>query len=238
MRRYGQFCPVAKAAEVFCERWTPLVIRELVWGSTRFSEIQRGVPLMSPSLLTRRLRTLEEEGVVERRHAEGSGAATYHLTEAGREFAPMIQALGIWGQRWSRRDLREDEIDLDLLVWALERSVDATAFGARRAVVEIDFTDAPANKRRWWFLNEGGKCVLCIDDPGFGIDLYLAATVADMTYVLRGDLSLAQVLETDRLEAIGELSARKALGPWRSLSPLSKIPSARADGWPKVEISA
>lgn len=228
MRRYGQFCPVAKAAEVFCERWTPLVIRELAWGSTRFSEIQRGVPLMSPSLLTRRLRALEAEGIVER--PPGGG---YALTEAGREFAPLVDALGVWGQRWTRRELRPDEVDLGLLVWAIERSADASAF-ERRAVVEIDFTDAPAHKRRWWFLNEAGDCVLCLDDPGFGVDLYLAATVADLTYVIRGDLSLTRALDSGRLEAIGGRAERARLAAWINVSPLAQVPTARADRGPPV----
>src|SRR5215510_9953586 len=106
MKHYGQFCPVAKAAELFCEKWTPLILRDLAWGATRFSELQRGVPLMSPTLLSRRLKQLEAEGIIERRPAPSRGA-TYHLTRAGLEFVPVIEALGVWGQRWSRRALAD-----------------------------------------------------------------------------------------------------------------------------------
>ncbi len=230
MRRYGQFCPVAKAAEVFCERWTPLVIRDLAWGATRFSELHRGVPLMSPTLLSRRLKQLEAEGIVERRPAASGRGHTYHLSEAGQEFAPIIEALGVWGQRWTRRDLMDDEINLDLLVWAIERSVRADAFASLPAVVQVDFTDAPDHKRTWWFLNEADGCHLCIDDPGFEIDLYLAATVADLTRVIRGDVALPRALDDGRLEAIGSAAARASLPAWLNLSPLAAVTSRRGDG--------
>lgn len=220
MRRYGQFCPVAKTAEVFCQRWTALILRNLSWGATRFSEIQRGVPMMSPTLLSQRLRQLEAEGIVDRRRA-GRGWR-YHLTDAGQEFTPIIEAMGVWGQRWARRELDEGEIDLDLLLWGLERSARPDAFG-RRAVVEIDFTDQPAGKRLWWFLNDEGRCQLCIDDPGGGVDLYLSATVADMIRVYRGDIGLAAALGDGRLEAIGDAAARRALSRWLNLSPLSRV---------------
>ncbi len=173
MNSYGQFCPVAKAAEVFCARWTPLILRDLAGGATRFSELKRGIPLASPSLLTTRLRELEAEGIIERRRSAGGSSWTYHLTRAGEEFTPVVLALGTWGQRWTRRDLEEHEIDLDLLLWAMEKAVHPDAFGDGRTVVEVDVTDQPRNKRRWWFLNEDGRCELCVKDPGFDVALYI-----------------------------------------------------------------
>ena len=223
MKSYGQFCPVAKAAELFCERWTPLIVRDLAAGATHFSELQRGVPLMSPTLLSKRLKQLEAEGIVEARPQAGGRGRTYHLTEPGREFIPLVIALGTWGQRWSRRQLVEGEIDLGLLVWALERSVDATAFSRPQSVVRIEFTDQPEGARLWWFINRDGACEICLQDPGFEVDLYLAATLPDMIYIVRGDLPLTRALASGRLEAIGTARARKALRAWLNLSPLSKI---------------
>jgi DNA-binding HxlR family transcriptional regulator len=225
MRSYGQFCPVAKAAELFCERWTPLILRDLAAGATRFSELQRGVPLMSPSLLSKRLKELQAEGVVEIRPLRNGRGSSYHLTAAGREFVPLVVALGTWGQRWSRRQLAEGEIDLGLLVWALERSVDASAFGKPQSVVRIEFTDQPEGARLWWFVNRDGACELCLKDPGFEVDLYLAATLADMIYIVRGDLPLTRALDCGRLEAIGAARARKALRAWLNLGPLTKVKS-------------
>ncbi len=227
MQGYGQFCPVAKAAELFCEKWTPLIVRDLACGAKRFSELQRGVPLMSPTLLSRRLKQLEAERIVERRPDPGGKTWTYHLTAAGREFVPVIEALGVWGQRWSRRQLAEGEIDLSLLVWALERSVDGSAFGAERTVIRLEFTDQPPAKRYWWFVNDGGSVELCLEDPGFDTDLYLACALPDMIYLVRGDLALSRALSTGRLDAHGDANKRRALRSWLNLSPLASIPSQR-----------
>lgn len=226
MKSYGQFCPVAKAAELFCERWTPLIIRDLATGATRFSEIHRGVPLISPTLLSRRLKQLETEGIVERRRAGKTW--TYYLTPAGQEFAPLVEALGVWGQRWSRRELAENEIDLGLLLWAIERSAKADAFGDGRTVVRLELTDQPAHKHHWWFVNEKGVCQLCLHDPGFEVDLYLACTLPDIIYIVRGDLSLGEAQSSDRLEVIGAKAIRARFETWLNLSPLATIPSARA----------
>jgi DNA-binding HxlR family transcriptional regulator len=227
MKGYGQFCPVAKAAELFCEKWTPLILRDLAIGATRFSELQRGVPLMSPTLLSRRLKQLEAEGVVERKPSGNARSSTYHFTPAGREFIPVIEALGVWGQRWSRRELAENEIDLGLLLWALERSVDAGGLGPGRTVVRLELTDQPARKRHWWFVNDEGRVELCLKDPGFDTDLYLACSLPDMIYLMRGDLTLAHALACDRLEVHGETSKRRALKAWLNLSPLASVKSQR-----------
>jgi DNA-binding HxlR family transcriptional regulator len=229
LRSYGQFCPIAKAAELFCERWTPLILRDLAAGATRFSELQRGVPLMSPSLLSKRLRELEAEGVIECRAQPSGRGRTYHLTAAGREFVPLVVGLGTWGQRWSRRQLEAGEIDLGLLVWALERSVDASAFGTPQSVVRLEFTDHPAGGRFWWFVNRDGTCEICLEDPGFEVDLYLAATLPDMIYIVRGDLPLTRALDSGRLEAIGSARMRKALRRWLNLSPLAKVKPQRQE---------
>jgi DNA-binding HxlR family transcriptional regulator len=228
MKSYGQFCPVAKAAELFCERWTPLIVRDLAAGATRFSELQRGVPLMSPTLLSRRLKQLESEGIVVRRRSPTGKTWTYHLTPAGAEFVPLVETLGVWGQRWSRRQLAAHEVDLGLLIWSLERSVDPNAFGPQRCVVQLRFTDQPTGKQLWWFVNEGGACELCLHDPGFEVDLHLACSLTDMIYIVRGDLSLSRAIASDRLEAIGSARVRRALRRWLNLGPLTKIESQRA----------
>ena len=228
MKSYGQFCPVAKAAELFCERWTALIVRDLAGGGARFSELQRGVPLASPTLLSRRLHQLEAEGVVERRRSASGGRWTYHLTPAGQEFVPIVEALGIWGQRWSRRELAEHEMDLGLLVWALEKGAHPDAFGVARSLVELEFKDQPPNKRRWWFLNEHGRCQLCLEAPGFEVDLYLTVSLREMIRIWRGDLTVAAALDQGRLEAHGTTAALRALPRWLAISVLAQVPSRRA----------
>jgi DNA-binding HxlR family transcriptional regulator len=227
MKRYGQFCPVAKAAEVFCERWTPLILRDLALGATRFSELQRGVPLASPTLLSSRLKQLEKEGIVCRRKSASGGNWTYHLTPAGEELTPIVMSLGVWGQRWSRRELAEHEIDLGLLLWAMERCTKPGAFGTSRTVVELTFTDQIEKKRHWWFLNEGGHCELCLKAPDQEIGLFLETTLPDMIHIWRGDVPLARALESGRLLAHGRSDLRRALGDWLGISPLADIASKR-----------
>ena len=227
MKSYGQFCPVAKAAELFCERWTPLIIRNLALGATRFSEIHRGVPLMSPTLLSQRLKQLEVEGVIERRRA--GKAWTYHLLPAGGEFVPLVLGLANWGQRWARRQLADEEVDLGLALWMIEFGVRPDAFGERQAVVKLEFSDQPKAKQHWWFVNQGDACELCLDDPGFDVDLYLTATLPDMIYIVRGDLPLSRALASGRLEVHGPARMRRALSKWLNLGPHTKIKSRRAD---------
>ncbi|NNF80796.1 MAG: helix-turn-helix transcriptional regulator [Rhizobiales bacterium] len=229
MKSYGQFCPVAKAAELFCERWTPLIVRDLAFGASRFSELQRGVPLMSPTLLSRRLKQLEAEGVVERRRSDTGKSWTYHLTTAGVEFVPLVETLGVWGQRWSRRQLAEAEIDLGLLLWTLERSVKANAFGKERAVIHLHFSDQSSGKDRWWFVNYMDKCELCLEDPGYEVDLYLTCSLPDMIYLVRGDLTLAAAMNTDRLDVMGITQMKKKLADWLNLSSLAQIKSNLAE---------
>ena len=154
MMNYGQFCPIAKAAEIVAERWTPLVLHELLAGSTRFNDIRRGVPLMSQTLLSTRLKELERVGIVERR--DGPRAGEWHLTEAGRALAPVIQELGEWGLRYAQIPLRETDLDVTVMMWNMKRRVDPKVFSARRTIIQFDFTDmrekssaVVVGERRW-----------------------------------------------------------------------------------------
>lgn len=226
MKGYGQFCPIAKAAEIFCERWTALVIRNLGAGAERFNDIHRGVPHMSATLLTRRLRQLEAEGLVERRRSGSGKSWTYHLTDAGADFLPLVGALAVWGQRWTRRELEEGELDLGLLIWGLEFSVDPLAFGANRHVLRLSVTDQPAHKRLYWFVCEHGKLDLCVSDPGGGTDLYLEATLADMIRVYRGDVVLETAIEDGRLKVDGAPKHIRRLRRWFNFDSMAETPAA------------
>ncbi len=227
MRSYGQFCPIARASELFCERWTALILRDLMLGATRFSQLRRGVPLASPTIVSRRLKELEAEGVVERRREGRSW--TYHLTPAGAEFAPVVEALGAWGQRWARRELRDDEVNLPVLLWALERNVRPEAFGGRQCVVSLTLTDQNTGRRNWWFVTTAGGTELCYDEPGFEVDLYLTTDLATVIHIYRGDMTPATALARGSLQADGAAWARKALPRWLVPGPFAHLPPQRAD---------
>lgn len=227
MRSYNQFCPIAKAAELFCERWTALIIRDLAGGANRFSQLQRGVPLASPTLLSQRLKQLEAEGIIKRRKAEYGRGWTCHLTEAGRDLVPIVMALGEWGQRWARRDLAENEIDLGLLLWALEKGANPRAFGSGRTVIELELPDQPEHKRRWWFLNENGRCELCLKRPDRDIQIFVSVSLPDIIRVWRGDITLPHAIESGRLEVHAGRRLRREFAGWLAINPLAAIRSRR-----------
>lgn len=227
MRSYGQFCPIAKAAEIFCARWTALILRDLACGAARFSELRRGVPLASPSLISARLKELEAEGIVGRRRDESSNTWYYHLTEAGEEFVPILLALGIWGQRWTRRDLPEAEMDLGLILWVMERQANPAALGAGRNAVELRLSDQPEEGRRWWFLNEAGKCTLCMQEPGVEVVLFLRTDLPTLIRIWRGDTGFEAAIAEGLFEAHGSKRAVAALQDWFGAMPLVHVRPVR-----------
>jgi DNA-binding HxlR family transcriptional regulator len=228
VRGYGQFCPVAKGAEVFAERWTPLVLRELLCGSIYFSDLHRGVPLMSRSLLSQRLKQLQEIGVV--RRGSGKRGPEYHLTDAGREFAPIVQHLGEWGQRWFRTKFGKDELDVTLLVWDMRRNVKAEAFPAGRVSVQFDFSDQPVSKRTWWLVSADGEVDLCATDPGFEVGLFVTTDLRTMTRVWLGDLPIKAAINSGQIELEGVRDLRLRFEQWLGLSGFAAIAPGQSSG--------
>ncbi len=222
MRTYGQFCPVAQAAELLTERWTPVVIRELLAGSRRFNDIQRGVPLMSSALLSKRLKTLERFGVIERRPRPGGGHE-YHLTAAGEELGPWVELMGVWGQRWVRRRVTPEEADPALLMWDVRRSINIDRLPDRRIVVRFGFRDVPKGKSSWWLVLDGPEPDLCLSDPGFGVDLAVRTDAVTMAEVWVGDLDLAGAIRSRRIVLEGPSHLRRAFPDWLILSPLTRV---------------
>ncbi len=227
MPGYGQFCPVAKASEVLAERWTPLVVRELLSGSHRFNELQRGVPLMSRSLLSKRLKELERAGVVERRKLAGQGTHEYYLTPAGEELRPIIEGLGVWGQRWVRQAVEPEDLDPALLMWDIRRRVLCDEIEGRRVVTRFDFLGVPAAKRRWWLVVSGDGCDLCLTDPGFEVQLFLEVGIQPLTHYWLGRIEWRQLVATDGFALEGPTWARRSLPKWLGRS--STAPYARHD---------
>ena len=223
MRGYGQFCPVAKASEIVAERWTPLVLRELLCGSQRFNDLHRGVPLMSRTLLARRLRELEDAGVIQRREA-GAGPE-YHLTPAGEELRPIIEQLGTWGHRWARKDVADD-LDPSVLMWDLRRRIDQSSIPAQRVVVRFDLAGvsrAHAAQRTWWLVLEPGEVDLCLKDPGFPVDVTVAADLAALTRVWMGRLAFAEAARRGDVRTEGPRALVRAFPGWLGLSLFASV---------------
>lgn len=217
---YGQFCPVSRAAEILAERWTPLVVRELLCGSTRFNDLMRGVPRMSTALLSRRLKELEHAGIVERRRSANGRGYEYHLTEAGRELFPLVEGMGLWAQRWVRDDLTEKEnLDPVLLMWDIRRNVTSDGIPeGRRFVVGFELSGVPSKCGRYWLVFEQGDVDLCQKDPGFDVDLRVSAHVGVLTQIWLGHLSLGKALREKLLRLDGSRQDVDAFRSWFALS--------------------
>lgn len=213
MGGYGQFCPIARSTEILCERWTMLVVRELLAGSERFNELQRGVPLMSPSLLSKRLATLESAGIVER---EGR---RYRLTRAGHDLMPIVEGLAAWGARHIRDEIHTEELDVGLLMWAIRRSLRRDALPGDRSVIEVDFTDAPKSKRRWWLVATEDDVDLCLQDPGHEPDLWVITDVLTLTEVYTRERSLHDALSGGAIRTHGRRALGRSLSDWLQPSP-------------------
>lgn len=219
MKGYGQFCPVAKAAEVFTERWTPLIVRELMCGSHRFNELRRGNPLMSPSMLSQRLKQLERAGVVERRAAaDGSNATEYFLTPAGESLGPIVIQLGRWGMKYARSQLTPEDYDPALLMWDMKRRVDAGRFPARRSVVWFEFCDAAAKSRYWFLIVDGGEADICLKDPGHDVDLKVQSTCKIMADIWMGDMKPSRAMREGLLEVTGNAKLKRSMDSWLGYS--------------------
>ncbi|WP_017940456.1 MULTISPECIES: helix-turn-helix domain-containing protein [unclassified Thioalkalivibrio] len=216
--RYGQFCPVAKTSEILTRRWTPLIMRELISGSTGFNEIHRGVPLMSRALLSKRLKELEDAGVIS--HEEKPPA--YKLTEAGGELAPVIVAMGVWGQRWVESASDGPDWDAGVLMWDMRRRIDTGMLPPGRIVLQFDFADAPAELRRWWLLIEDDDVDLCQSDPGFEVDLFVRSTVRAMGRVWIGQRGLRAALNAEDIVLYGDRRLARSIPDWLQLSVIAE----------------
>jgi DNA-binding HxlR family transcriptional regulator len=227
MSGYGQFCPVAKAAEILDERWTLLVIRELLHGARRFNDIRRGVPRMSPSLLSRRLKDLTGAGVVDR--VTSSGGVEYVLTPAGEELRPIVDGMGAWGIRWMPQ-LGDEDHDPHLLLWAMHSRIDLTQTPNHRVVVHFRFGDLKGKDRDWWMVIEPDGVDVCDIDPGFDVDLQLGCELSTLVRVWRGDIEWKEAVRADHLSLEGASRLVRAFPGWLELSPFASVERPKLEG--------
>jgi len=220
MPSYGQFCPVAKAMEVLDERWTLLIIRELLLGSTRFNELRRGVPKMSPALLSKRLRALERAGVV--RKTEEGGRSSYALTDSGLELRPIVDALGAWGVRWIPQ-IGQADLDPHLLMWDVRRTVPVQSWPRARTTLAFAFDDVAPKDRYWWLVVNGDEVDSCDDDPGYEVAVTVATSLRTFTEIWRGDLSWAAALRSGAVTLDGPAPLRRQVPDWIGSSLLSQV---------------
>ena len=224
MKGYGQFCPIAKASEVLGERWTNLVVRELGAGSESFNDIRKGLPLMSPSLLSARLKSLERSGIVERKEKDGN--VRYTLTKAGDELTSIIWQLGTWGHRWVRSDLSQDDLDPSVLVWDIHRNISTGFFKGKRTVIQIEFTDYTSKFRFWWLVVNDDDVDVCMKDPGYSVDLTISSDLKTLTAAWMGDTTIMKAMREKAVTVTGSSHLKKNIAIWMGTNYYADVKSA------------
>lgn len=220
---YGQFCPISRAAELLATRWTPLVVRELYFGSTRYAELRRGLPRISSALLSQRLKELEHDGIVTRQRVENGSGHVYGLTDAGIALFPILESMGRWAQTHSSDDMTRDEnLDPDLLMWNIRRRVTSESIPKdKHFVVLFHFLGVPAKRSRFWLLFWDGDIEICVRDPGYDIGLMVTAHIRTLTRVWLGHLPLDSAIRKRELLLEGDRSNVQAFSRWFNLSVLA-----------------
>jgi DNA-binding HxlR family transcriptional regulator len=212
MRSYAQYCPISKAAEVLGDRWSLLIVRELVIGSTRFNEIARGLPGLSRGLLSKRLQQLQRSGIIEQTDAG------YALTRAGQDLQPLIMGLGEWGARWAFPDPAAEELDPDLLIWWMHRRIDRTRLTRERVVIEFEFSDTA---KHYWLVVEPHDVSVCLTHPGFQTDVLVSSDLSTMYRVWLGREELYDALRDEQIRLSGRAPLVRAFPRWLELSPVA-----------------
>lgn len=224
MRSYGQFCPIAKAAEILEERWTLLIVRELLLGSQRFNELHRGLPRAPRSTLAARLRSLERSGIITRHVGDGGHPVTYALTPMGRELYDIVMQIGEWGQRWVNYDIQPAEVDPELVLWDMHRRVYLDRLPKERVVVQFDLTGLA--RAHYWLVLEQPEPSFCLHDPGFDVDLLVTADTLSLHRVWIGRLPMADALAQGLIRIDGPPALARAFPGWLMLSTFAHIPPA------------
>lgn len=222
--QYGQFCPLAKATEILGEKWTILIMRELLMGGRRFSELQRGLGLISPALLTSRLKALEGHGLLVRRKIQGQKGFEYFPTAAAEELLPVLIAMGEWGLIWARHNLNAEDYDAEFLMFYLERSVDPAQLPGNETIIQFQFSDFKAQKK-WWLMVQPDSVDLCIRDPGKDVDIFFTSTVKTMADVWMGERSYRNAINSGDLTVTGPPALTRNIFSW--LMPSTYINSPR-----------
>jgi DNA-binding HxlR family transcriptional regulator len=219
---YGQFCPIAKATELLGERWMLLILRELFLGSHRYSELQRGLSRISPSLLTKRLKELEQAGIVVRKSGQGRRGHDYYLTPAGKELKPLIENLAVWGMRWARGQLRDEELDVEFLMWDIQRRLLIDKLPDGETIFCFIFGDIE-RYNNWWLIVRDGNVDLCTKNPGLDVHLYIRSSLRTMVEIWEGDLALQTALNDERVRAQGNKHLAKTMPAWFGINPYSDV---------------
>ena len=222
---YGQFCPIAKATEILGEKWTFLIVRELIMGATRFNELQRGLTLISPTLLSKRLESLTSNGLVLKKKIPGQKGYEYFATESCKELMPVIISLGQWGMRWARSNLTEKDYDVELLMLYLKRSIVPDKLVGTETVIRFKFTDIKEYPD-WWIVVTGKDLDVCVNDPGKEVDVYFTSAVKTLADIWMGESSYRKAQSSGDMKIVGDPQLTRNITSWMANSIFADLPPA------------
>jgi DNA-binding HxlR family transcriptional regulator len=222
---YGQFCPIAKATEILAEKWTFLVVRELLMGSRRYNELQRGLNQISPTMLSKRLDSLADYGLVLKKKIPSQKGFEYYPTKSCTELLPIIKLMGEWGMRWAKSNLREKDYDVELLMLYLQRSINPENLVGDETVIQFRFSDIK-DYPVWWMVVQGSDVDLCVNDPGKDVDIYFTTTVKTMVDVWMGWSTYRKAIASDELKLVGPKTLINDVSAWMEDSIFAGIAPA------------
>ena len=222
---YGQFCPIAKASEIIGEKWSILIIRELLMGGTRFNELQRGLSLISPTLLSKRLESLSAYGLVHKKKIPGQRGFEYLPTKSCKELLPIILSIGNWGMAWAKANLTDKDYDVELLMLYLKRSIDKDNIPGNHTVIKFNFTDTDVYPE-WWIVVGEKEIDLCVKNPGHEVDIYFTTTVKTMADIWTGQITYKQSIKQNKLKLVGDDYLSRTVTSWLSNAIFADLPPA------------
>ena len=212
---YNQFCPIAKACEILEPRWTLLILCEMWSGSSRFNEIRRGVPGMSPTLFSKRLKELEAKGIIARQLIPGSTQYNYIITQIGNELGPILFALGQWAHKHVEADVTLECLDAGLLMWNMRRNIDCSAIKTSKTVIQFMLTEGQSSAENYWLIVKSGCDVdMCMKNPGFDVDLYIKADLKALTSVWMGLSELQHEINQQKIILLGNQPLANSIDRW------------------------
>ncbi len=222
MNKSGSLCPAVKAADMIGDKWILLIMRELFLGSTRYNEFQRALPRISPTILSKRLKQLEADGLIVKKSAPGQKAQEYRLTRCGRELAPVVDQMSKWGLRWARRRIIDEDIDIAGFMWDFHRSLDITELPDGETVICIHFTDVDRHSK-WWLVATDENVDLCTDDPGKDVDIFITGSQPTLVEIWMGDAELSAAVKAQTVTLIGSNHLCKTAPRWFARSRYGDI---------------
>lgn len=233
MYRYGQFCPIAIACEILAERWTPLILRELMTGKTQFNALKRGLPLISRTLLAQRLRDLVDAGLVNQIPKTSGRGYEYHLTDAGRGVQPLIIQMGEWGRAWIYPEVMKRDLDPGMLMWDIHQRINIEALPNKRTVVQFDLRNFPQTlpreskaMKQWWLILDKPDVQLCLTDPGCEVDMIIKADLYALTRVWMGELKFKEAIRQGTIKMMGPTTLVSKFPSWLMLSVFANTGSS------------